>query len=105
MTTLKIGKGNYITNFQKKKIGKGNVVQVVTNTQVRVKKLGDMLKGVFWHIFQTPCATQYINLMFGGICKATAYSTSEQVVLVFFFNLQFNILYVQTTTSYFEQFC
>lgn len=42
--------------------------------------------------------------MFGGICKATAYSTSEQVVLVFFFNLQFNILYVQTTTSYFEQF-
>ncbi|KAH0670639.1 hypothetical protein KY290_026070 [Solanum tuberosum] len=57
------------------KIGKENVVQVVTDNASENKKAGNMLKGVFPHIFWTPCAAHCINLMFGDIFKEAPYST------------------------------
>jgi len=59
------------------KIGKENVVQVVTDNASENKKAGNMLKGVFPHIFWTPCAAHCINLMFGDIFKEAPYSTGE----------------------------
>lgn len=57
------------------KIGKENVVQVVTDNASENKKACDMLKGVYPHIFWTPCAAHCINLMFGDIFKEAPYST------------------------------
>ncbi|XP_018627616.1 uncharacterized protein [Nicotiana tomentosiformis] len=57
------------------KVGKENVVQVVTDNASENKKAGDMLKGVFPNIFWTPCAAHCIKLMFGDIFKLAPYST------------------------------
>ncbi|KAH0722496.1 hypothetical protein KY290_005147 [Solanum tuberosum] len=51
------------------KIGAENVVQVVTDNAAENVKAGDMLKGVFPHIYWTPCAAHCINLIFGDIFK------------------------------------
>ncbi|KAH0722285.1 hypothetical protein KY289_005329 [Solanum tuberosum] len=61
------------------KIGKENVVQVVTDNASENKKAGNMLKGVFPHIFWTPCAAHCINLMFGDIFKEAPYSKALRV--------------------------
>ncbi|XP_060209900.1 uncharacterized protein LOC132636862 [Lycium barbarum] len=57
------------------KIGKDNVIQVVTDNTSENVKVGHMLKGVFPHIFWTPCVAQCINMMFGDIFKEAPYST------------------------------
>ncbi|XP_055810993.1 uncharacterized protein LOC129880814 [Solanum dulcamara] len=62
------------------KIGKENVVQVVTDNVSENKKAGEMLKGVFPHIFWTPCAAHCINLMFGDIFKEAPYSTAGHIL-------------------------
>ncbi|KAH0781804.1 hypothetical protein KY290_001402 [Solanum tuberosum] len=59
------------------KIDKENVVQFVTDNASENKKVGNMLKGVFPHIFWTPCAAHCINLIFGDIFKESPYSTGE----------------------------
>ncbi|XP_047252237.1 uncharacterized protein LOC124887099 [Capsicum annuum] len=41
------------------KIGKENVVQVVTDNARGNKKAGELLKGVYPHIFWTPCAVHF----------------------------------------------
>ncbi|XP_059290810.1 uncharacterized protein LOC132044338 [Lycium ferocissimum] len=46
-----------------KQIGPENVIQVVTDNATKNVKAGDMMMGVYPHIYWTPCAAHYINLI------------------------------------------
>ncbi|TMX02980.1 hypothetical protein EJD97_018890, partial [Solanum chilense] len=50
-----------------KKIEVENIGQVVTDNVAENVKAGDMLKGVFLHVYWTPCEAHCINLIFGDI--------------------------------------
>ncbi|KAH0650540.1 hypothetical protein KY284_030452 [Solanum tuberosum] len=61
------------------KNGAENVVQVVTDNAAENVKAGDMLKGVFPHIYWTPCAAHCINLIFGDIFKERPFTGTSLV--------------------------
>nr|XP_009588168.1 uncharacterized protein LOC104085753 [Nicotiana tomentosiformis] len=57
------------------KIGKKNVVQVVTDNASENVSAGKMMEAMYPHIYWTPCAAHYINLMFGDIFKENSYAS------------------------------
>ncbi|XP_019261290.1 PREDICTED: uncharacterized protein LOC109239218 [Nicotiana attenuata] len=57
------------------KVGKENVVQVVTDNASENVSAGKMMQGVYTHIYWTPCAAYCINLMFGDIFKENSYAS------------------------------
>ncbi|XP_060196903.1 uncharacterized protein LOC132626153 isoform X2 [Lycium barbarum] len=61
-----------------KQIGPENVIQVVTDNASENVKAGDMIMGVYPHIYWTPCAAHCINLMFGDIFKINPYASVFQ---------------------------
>nr|XP_016474433.1 PREDICTED: uncharacterized protein LOC107796202 [Nicotiana tabacum] len=56
------------------KIGKKNVVQVVTNNASENVSAGEMMEAMYPNIYWTPCAAHCINLMFGDIFKENSYA-------------------------------
>uniref|UniRef100_A0A1S3XAD1 DUF659 domain-containing protein n=1 Tax=Nicotiana tabacum TaxID=4097 RepID=A0A1S3XAD1_TOBAC len=57
------------------KIGKENVVQVVTDNASENVSAGRMMEAMYPHIYWTPCAAHCINLMFGDIFKENPYAS------------------------------
>ena len=64
-----------------------NVVQIVTDNTSENVKAGSMMMGAYPHIYWTPCAAHFINLIFGDIFKV------RHMLPVI--NLSFNFLYSQ----------
>ncbi|XP_075073625.1 uncharacterized protein LOC107783682 isoform X1 [Nicotiana tabacum] len=56
------------------KIGKANVVQVVTDNASENVSAGKMMEAIYPNIYWTPCAAHCINLMFGDIFKENPYA-------------------------------
>ncbi|OIT30989.1 hypothetical protein A4A49_59060, partial [Nicotiana attenuata] len=57
------------------KIGKENVVQIVTDNASENVSAGKMMEAIYPNIYWTPCATHCINLMFGDIFKENPYAS------------------------------
>ncbi|XP_070055759.1 uncharacterized protein [Nicotiana tomentosiformis] len=57
------------------KIGKKNVVQIVTDNASENVSTGMMMEAMYPHIYWTPCVAHYINLMFGDIFKENPYAS------------------------------
>nr|XP_033508844.1 uncharacterized protein LOC104121638 [Nicotiana tomentosiformis] len=57
------------------KIGKENVVQIVTDNASENVSAGRMMEAMYPHIYWTPCAAHCINLMFGDIFKENPYAS------------------------------
>nr|XP_018630457.2 uncharacterized protein LOC104108482 [Nicotiana tomentosiformis] len=75
------------------KIGKEDVVQVVTDNTSENVSAGKMMQGVYPHIYWTPRAAHCINLMFGDIFKENPYaSVFTKAVKIYSYISQFSLL-------------
>nr|XP_033517141.1 uncharacterized protein LOC104116009 [Nicotiana tomentosiformis] len=57
------------------KIGKENVVQIVTDNACENVSAGKMMEAMYPYIYWTPCAAHCSNLMFGDIFKENPYAS------------------------------
>ncbi|XP_075092047.1 uncharacterized protein LOC107764674 [Nicotiana tabacum] len=57
------------------KIGKQNIIQIVTDNASENVSAGRMMEAMYPHIYWTPCAAHCINLMFGDLFKENPYAS------------------------------
>jgi len=71
------------------KIGKENVVQVVTDNASENVSAGKMMEAMYPHIYWTPCAAHCINLMFGDIFKENPYASGNFNIVIYTYVLSY----------------
>ncbi|XP_075095544.1 uncharacterized protein LOC142173790 [Nicotiana tabacum] len=70
------------------KIGKKNIVQVVTDIASENVSAGKMMEAMHPYIYWTPCAAHCINLIFGDIFKENPLASGRQDIFLHHFYLQ-----------------
>lgn len=71
------------------KIGKENVVQIVTDNASENVSAGRMMEAMYPHIYWTPCAAHCINLMFGDIFKENPYASGNFNIVIYTYVLSY----------------
>ncbi|XP_070054762.1 uncharacterized protein [Nicotiana tomentosiformis] len=65
------------------KIGKENIVQIVTDNASENVSAGRMMEAMYPHIYWTPCAAHCTNLMFGDIFKENPYASGNFNIVIY----------------------
>ncbi|XP_057985282.1 uncharacterized protein LOC110646134 [Hevea brasiliensis] len=71
----------FIANLLKEvidEVGHQKVVQVITNNASNCKGAGEIIEGMFPHIYWTPCVVHTLNLALKNICAAKNLETNQE---------------------------
>ncbi|GJT24413.1 putative hAT dimerization domain, ribonuclease H-like domain protein [Tanacetum coccineum] len=72
----------YIANLMQEvinEIGHQNVVQIITDNAANCKGAGELIEGLYPHIYWTPCVVHTLNLALKNICAARNTETNSEV--------------------------
>ncbi|CAM8925350.1 unnamed protein product [Rhodiola kirilowii] len=59
-------------------VGHQNVVQVITDNANNCKGAGEIIEGIYPHIYWTPCVVHTLNLALKNICAARNLMNNEE---------------------------